>query len=283
MASQDNFVPKQAMPFDAKLFEIVGAEETLHIARHEMTLLPPFPEGSVVHDSACGLGPVTQALLETTDTASIKIHATDLAPPMVGIYNSLASANSWPSKATVMDAQDLKHPDATFSHVFLSFGLPIIEDPVAAAREMYRTLKPGGTAVTAFWLNLPQGECAQETRRTVWGPDARLAVEPKPEHKDREYIRSVLVKGGFSFEHIDLYEKSAFLPVKDLDTFANAIWSAVGRPAGGWRQEDEEMWHVAISKYKELLSKKIGFHQDENGNITLEGIAQIAIVHKTTS
>ncbi|OTA96851.1 hypothetical protein M434DRAFT_392535 [Hypoxylon sp. CO27-5] len=71
-----------------------------------------------------------------------------------------------------MDEQKLEFLDATFSHVFLSFGSPLIDDLVAAAKEMYRTLKPGGTAVTALWLNNPQGECAQDTHQAIWGPNA---------------------------------------------------------------------------------------------------------------
>ncbi len=49
MASPSSFVPKKAMPFDAKLFEIIGADETLSIAEYEMTLLPPFPPDSIIH------------------------------------------------------------------------------------------------------------------------------------------------------------------------------------------------------------------------------------------
>ena len=145
---------------------------------------------------------------------------------------------------------------------------------------LYRTLAPGGTAVTAFWLQIPQGECAQETRMAVYGPDAHLAVEPKPQHKDRDYIRSLLVQGGFQFAGVQLYEKSAFLPVKDIDEFARAIWTAIGQPPGGWSHEDEDKWDVAVSTYKTLLAKKPGYHVDENGNITLEAIAQICIVKK---
>jgi SAM-dependent methyltransferase len=280
MAAPSSFVPKMAMPFDAKLFEIIGADETLGIAQHEMTLLPPFPPDSFIHDSACGLGPVTQSIIATSPPDSVKIEATDLAPPMVGIYNNIATARKWPSKAALMDAQKLTYPDNTFSHVFLSFGLPILEDPVAAAKEIYRTLKPGGTAVTAFWLQVPQGECAQDTRRAIWGPDAKLALEPKPQHKNRDYIRSLLVEGGFKFEDVQLYEKSAFQQVNDLDEFATAIWSALGQPEGGWSTEDEEKWDTAVAKYKELLAKKPGFNIDADGKITLEAIAQIAIVHK---
>lgn len=280
MAAPAGFVPKQAMPFDGKLFGIIGADETLSIAEYMMSLLPPFPPDSIIHDSACGLGPVTQSIMATSPPDSIQIHATDIAPPMAGIYNSFSTGNNWPSKAVVMDSQKLAFPDATFSHAFLSFGLPIIEDPVAAAKEMYRTLKPGGTAVTAFWLQIPQGECALLTRRALWGPDARLAIEPKPEHKDPEFQKSLLVLGGFKRENMQNYERSAFLPVKDFDEFALAIWSAIGQPEGGWTRDDEEKWDSAVAKYKELLAQKEGFKVDGDGNITLEGIAQIVIVRK---
>lgn len=280
MDRPNSFVPKKAMPFDAKLFDIIGADETLAIAKHEMTLLPSFPPDSLIHDSACGLGAVTESIIATSPPETIQIVATDLSPPMVGIYNNMATAKKWPSKAIPMDCTNLTFSNNHFSHVFLSFGLPIIADPVAAAKEMYRTLKPGGTAVTAFWLQIPQGACSQDTRRAVWGPDAKLAIEPNPRHKDRDYIRSLLVEGGFKFEDVKLYEKSAFLPVKDLDEFATAIWSAIGQPVGGWTEDDDEKWDVAIAKYKELLPKKSGFSADSEGNITLEAIAQIAIVRK---
>ncbi|ROW03906.1 hypothetical protein VPNG_07268 [Cytospora leucostoma] len=283
MSAPTGFVPKKAMPFDDKLFAIIGADETLTIAKHEITLIPPFPPDTVIHDAACGLGPVTESILATSPPSTIKIHATDFAPPMANIYNMFASAKNWPSRAEIMDSQKLTFPDATFTHVFLSFGLPIIDDPVAAAKEIYRTLKPGGIAVTAFWLHIPQGECAQKTRRAVWGPDARLAIEPKPQHSDRGYIRSLLVEGGFRFEDVQLYEKSAFLPVRDLDEFAIAIWSSIGQPVGGWTEEDDGKWDEAVAKYKELLTKESGYHVDGDGKITLEATAQIAVVRKAAS
>lgn len=280
MAPPSSFVPKQAMSFDDKLFQIIGADETLHIAKHIMTLLPSFPSDAIIHDSACGLGPITQEILATSPPSSIKIHATDFAPPMAGIYNQISQARGWQITAKQMDVQNLNFPDDFFSHVFLSFGLPIIENPAAAAKEMYRTLKPGGTAITAFWLQIPQGENGSATRRAIWGPEAQLAIEPKPEHKDREYAPSLLVKGGFNADDIQLFEKSAFLPVRDLDQFSTAIWTAIGQPVGGWTQEDEDRWDEAVATYKERLQKRTGFQRDGNGNITIEAIAQVAIVKK---
>lgn len=279
MSAPVSFVPKKALPFDGKLFEMIGADKNLAIAEHEMTLLPPFPADAVIHDAACGLGPVTESILATAPS-SVKIHATDIAPPFAAIYNQAAEAKNWPCRAEIMDAEKLTFPDATFSHVFLSFGLPIISDPVAAASEMYRTLKPGGTAVTAFWLHIPQGECAQKTRRAIWGPDARLNVEPHPEHSDKDYMRSLLVKGGFKFEDCQLYEHPALLPMRDLDEFATAIWSVIGQPKGGWTKEDDEKWDEAVAKYKELLPNEPGYQVDKDGNVTLKATAQIVVVRK---
>lgn len=280
MAAPGAFVPKQAMTFDAKLFEIIGADETAKIAEHELTLIPPLPAEAVVHDSACGLGAVTQALVASKLADTVKIEATDVAQSMVGIYNTIAAGNKWPAQAKEMDVQKLTFADGTFSHSFLSFGLPILSDPVAAAKELHRTTKAGGTAITAFWLQIPQGECAGDTRRAVWGSDASLAVEPNPKHKDRDYIKSLLIEGGFAAGDIELHEKAVKLPVKDLDEFAGAIWTAIGQPPGGWTQNDEDKWDEAVAKYKELLPGKSGFSKDADGNITLEAIAQIAVAKK---
>ncbi|KAF2690567.1 S-adenosyl-L-methionine-dependent methyltransferase [Lentithecium fluviatile CBS 122367] len=275
-----SFTPKQAMSRDDRLFGIIGADETRNIAKHEISLLSPFPKGSIVHDGACGLGAVTESLLEVYTSDTISIHATDLAPPMVNIYNMFAQAKAWPSQAKVMDCQKLEFPDSNFTHTFLSFGLPIISDPAAAAKEMYRTLKPGGTATTAFWLSIPHGESAGETRRQIWGPGATLAIEPHPRHKDPTFNPELLARGGFNLADVQLYEKVATLHVEDLDEFACAIWSAIGEPPGGWKQEDEDRWEEAIAMYKKVLSQKEGFHVNEDGSTTLEARAQIAIVQK---
>lgn len=208
MSSQNSLVPKKAMPFSSKLFQIIGADETLAIARYTMTLLgsPAFPADAVIHDVACGLGPVTESILATGPPSTIKIHATDIAPPMINVYNQTAEDKQWPCRAEIMDAQKIAFPDATFSHVFLSFGLPIMDDPVTAAREIYRTLKPGGTAVTAFWLHNPQGECGVKTCRAIRGPNAQLNIEPNPQHSDRGYLRSLCqYKFSVAISHLQCF------------------------------------------------------------------------------
>ncbi|KAF2013068.1 S-adenosyl-L-methionine-dependent methyltransferase [Aaosphaeria arxii CBS 175.79] len=279
-----SFTPKQAIPRDDKLFGIIGANSTLTVAHHELAVIKGTSEyaienGAVIHDAACGLGPVTEAISAAYPDTSIKLHATDLAPPMAGIYNMFAENKGWPSRAVIMDCEKLEFPDETFTHTFLSFGLPIIDDPIAATKEMYRTLKPGGTAITAFWLSIPHGESAGETRREVWGKDAETQVKPNERHKDPAYNPELLRQGGFTGE---VFTKNVpvTLAVKDIDEFATAIWSAIGEPKGGWIQEDEDRWEEAIAAYKKVLSQKPGYKVDAHGKISLESVAQIAIVKK---
>lgn len=89
-----------------------------------------------------------------------------------------------------------------------------------------------------------------------------------------------MVKGGFKSLECQVYEKSALLPVPDLDDLATAIWSAIGQPKGGWTKEDDEQWDAAITKYKELLPEAPGYQVDGDGRVTLKATAQIVIVRK---
>lgn len=274
------FTPKQAMPRDDRLFSIIGANITLAIAEHETSLLPEFPEDSIIHDAACGGGAVTKSIMATSPPQSISIEASDIGPGMIEMYNALANKNSWPYKAVLKDCQQLDFSDSTFTHVFLSLGLPIMSDPVAAAKEIYRTLKLGGTAITAYWLSIPHGESAGETRQALWGPQTTNANQPHPRHKDPGFIRELLIQGGFRFEDVKLYEKKVVHIVKDINEFGGAVWSATGMPTGGWTQEDEDRWDEAVSVYKRILREKEGYSIDQEGNIVLESVAQIAIVEK---
>jgi ubiquinone/menaquinone biosynthesis C-methylase UbiE len=57
-------------------------------------------------------------------------------------------------QSEVMDAQELKYPDDKFTHSFTNFALMAIPDPAKAAKQIYRTLKPGGTAALTTWKQL---------------------------------------------------------------------------------------------------------------------------------
>lgn len=121
-------------------------------AQESLTLAPPVDSTSHVHDNACGPGIVTRAILELFPSA--RIDATDISEGMVGATKVRYGTSDGRVTAQVMDVLDLSgFEDDRFTHSFSNFVFVILKpDEVRkGAREIYRTLQPGGTAVVVGW------------------------------------------------------------------------------------------------------------------------------------
>ena len=94
------------------------------------------------------------------------ITAVDLTPAMVERTRARAGELGMPVDARVMDAGRLEFPDASFDCVLLHLILAIVPDPVAAAREAARVLRPGGRA-SIFDKFLPDGARPSLLRRAA--------------------------------------------------------------------------------------------------------------------
>ena len=107
-------------------FDKMASNSTLSIAKLALadSLFTAFPitPSSYILDNACGTGVVTSAIKDVYPFA--RILATDLAPGMIGIYNSKAEQGKWENvEARLLDSRDLKGlQDGVFSHVIMNFG-----------------------------------------------------------------------------------------------------------------------------------------------------------------
>lgn len=120
-------------------------------AKVSLTLAPPIDGTSHVHDNASGPGIVTGAILESNPSA--RIDATDISEAMVGA-TKLKYAKDGQVTAQVMDVMDLNgFEDNRFTHSFTNFVFVIMKPDECrkGAKEIYRTVKPGGTAVVLGW------------------------------------------------------------------------------------------------------------------------------------
>lgn len=112
-------------------------------------------------DNACGpMVLTTQSLLNRTITAypSLHISAVDLSADFISHNNNvIASDPSYYNSGSltvdtcVMDGTDLHFAPETFDVSFTSLGIFAFADPVRGARELYRTLKPGGVTAATTW------------------------------------------------------------------------------------------------------------------------------------
>jgi SAM-dependent methyltransferase len=107
--------------------------------------------GHTALDLACGSG-------QPSATAAGRVRpdgrviATDLSPDMVAVTKRKAARLGLDNlEAQEMDMQSLTFPDATFDAATCRFGLMFPPDPVKAASEIRRVLKPGARFATAVW------------------------------------------------------------------------------------------------------------------------------------
>jgi ubiquinone/menaquinone biosynthesis C-methylase UbiE len=110
------------------------------------------PPGARILDVAAGPGTLT--FLAARDAS--RVTAVDFSPKMIDELRTRAKLeNAANVDADVMDAQDLRFPDATFDAAFCLFAFMFFPDRARAFRDLYRVLRPGGKAVVATWAPWP--------------------------------------------------------------------------------------------------------------------------------
>ncbi|KAH8680836.1 S-adenosyl-L-methionine-dependent methyltransferase [Xylariales sp. PMI_506] len=122
-------------------------------------------------DNACGPGTITAQLQRSIDRSvleSSKMTCADNNTTFVGIAQKRARSLDWINTETmVLDAQDTKLPDRSFTHVVVSFALHVIPDPDAVLRDTLRILQAGGTFACSTMHKDSLG----------WYPDLRSALQ----------------------------------------------------------------------------------------------------------
>jgi len=121
------FVPALFRPFSAVVADSAGAGP-----------------GQRVLDVACGTGALARTVAARVG-ASGAVLGLDANPEMLAVARRLDPAIEWLDGR----AEALPLPDASVDAVVSQFGLMFFDDRVAALREMWRVLRPGGRLAVA--------------------------------------------------------------------------------------------------------------------------------------
>ncbi len=125
------------------------------VTRLMIEAVAPTP-GDEVLELACGAGGLGLAIAEQV-TPGGRVVLSDVAPEMVAIASSRAARRAHVGTgaarvtAQVLDLERIDLPDDSFDIVVCREGLMFALDPVRAAREIGRVLRPGGRAAIAVW------------------------------------------------------------------------------------------------------------------------------------
>ncbi len=125
------------------------------VTRRMIDAVTPVP-GDEVLELACGAGGLGLAIVDQV-TPGGRVVLSDVAPEMVAIASTRAARRAQVGgaatqvKAQVLDLEQIDMPDDSFDIVVCREGLMFALDPVRAACEIARVLRPGGRAAIAVW------------------------------------------------------------------------------------------------------------------------------------
>jgi ubiquinone/menaquinone biosynthesis C-methylase UbiE len=154
--------------------------------------------GATVLDVACGTGASAIPAAECVGPSGHVI-AVDLAEKMLAIGRSkTATLNLQNIEFRLGDMMNLGMPDDSFDAVVCVFGIFFVPDMVAAVRELWRMVRPGGRLAITTW-----GERCFEPLESVWNeavraerPDLYTVNVPWDRITKPEPFRELLKDGG---------------------------------------------------------------------------------------
>lgn len=275
-----SFTPKQALKFDGALLQELQGDVSDTIARDLLREdLPPIAPSAVIHDNGCGYGAVTMAIMNYSPPENIQIHATDVNPMfMAQLQAKLAENPSWPVKLEDMDACNLTFLDNTFNLSLATFLFDGLQDDVAAATQIRRTVQPGGTAVIAVWKEMPWRAALEKAHHKTRGADEPMAPFLSMGGYGKEKIEQVSADAGWT--DVRYAEKTVWLNLgADLKRWATIAWTFLATPVGGWQQRDEDKWEEAIDFIVDELGRD-EWHKVEDGIHKIRMVADVAIYRK---
>ncbi|KAF1990394.1 S-adenosyl-L-methionine-dependent methyltransferase [Aulographum hederae CBS 113979] len=232
-----------------------SAGVTRVVSIHLLDLIPPITSSSVIHDNACGPGVTALDILDRCKRLNItpppKIHCTDKFDGMVNVLRSVVMEQDLSNiiTAEVMDSADLSTiPDTTFTHSITNFGL-FLADSAKGAREIYRTLKPGGAAGVTVWKKAGNMELAYKVQKTI-KPEAEMEWPVSIDWTKEGYLASVLEEGGFEKSKISVSEKEVLVKLDDVEEFVELLGSTFYEPFRRDMTEEERttVWNENLRR-----------------------------------
>lgn len=281
----------------AAKYEAITAGSTRELARHLIAISPPIDADSVVLDNACGTGVVAQEILLknfSSNSALPKITCVDDAPAMVDTARDICHAmlstyksrdptsiSADPNTITcaTMPGEDLRLPDNHFTHSFTNQGILFFTDASKGASEIYRTLKPGGTAIVTSWADLGHVRVVQEAQK-AYKPDAPLFRFPiPPQWYQSSHLENTLRDAGF--QDVQVHEETVWYATKTVGELSALLFGMFMNFPVGWSEEE----NVEFKKYLEagIEEKVVKVERGVAGDVTgrmeeLVGLPMVALV-----
>jgi SAM-dependent methyltransferase len=179
--------------------------------------------GARVLDVCCGSGASAIPAAEAVGAGG-QVLAVDLADDLLTLGRAKASRRGLGQlEFRQGDLMDLGLPDGDFDVVVCVFGIFFVPDMEAAARELWRLVRPGGRLAITTWgprffepMNTAFWNAVREAR-----PDVYKGFNPWDRISRPDSLRSLLVQAGVDDPVVHLENDAHLLPTPE------AWWSLV--------------------------------------------------------
>jgi ubiquinone/menaquinone biosynthesis C-methylase UbiE len=195
-------------------------------------------DSSIVLDSACGPGVVTELLYERG--VKPEIQGIDVADGMLRIANSRKQKECWDKVYyQYMDGHKLAFPDATFTHAFSCLGVFLFPRPTEGVAELYRTLKSGGWVCISSWNGTAWDKDLQEAYARLYGNMSTPSFEFTPGFDSPEALCSTLTQAGFKEPQVKKHVLNfSFEKVEDSKQTFNGMFRNFSAPLRAMGDEE---------------------------------------------
>ncbi|MEV6494481.1 methyltransferase domain-containing protein [Actinoplanes sp. NPDC051633] len=164
-----------------------GAVATvIHVTAENLVQAADLSAGDRVLDIATGTGNAALAAARCL----CEVTAVDYVPELMDRAKERAAAERLTIKFRQADAEDLPCDDGEYDAVISVFGIMFAPDQEAAARQLLRVVRPGGTIALANWT--PDGFIGQVFKTIGRHVPPPAGVRPPPLWGDETRVRELL-------------------------------------------------------------------------------------------
>jgi ubiquinone/menaquinone biosynthesis C-methylase UbiE len=239
----------------AAVYEKSAGGSTRRIATHLAGLIqldPATTHTIKILDNACGTGIMIDEILAVPSVAAdaslrnrLEFTAADEAGSMVEVLKHKVSEKHWDIPADnltthVLGAEDLELlTDDDFDYSFTNFGFLFFKDADKAAKHVYRTLKPGGSAYVTTWKSLPYVEAIQKAAVSVRPGYSEPVVPLNPLWMNAAHVEDVFRRAGF--EDVTVYEQPSRYAGDSVADISSTFMGFTGgflKGKQGWSEEE---------------------------------------------
>ncbi|KAK0105986.1 hypothetical protein ONS95_004493 [Cadophora gregata] len=252
---------------------------TRELARYIVQLSPEVAPESTILDNACGPAIVSEEILRTIprDAGQPAIYAVDAAPAMIELARSKPDLTVHESvRLETMHSENLSFSTDTFTHSYTNLGILFFTDGVQGAREIYRTLKPGGTAIVTTWADLGYLPIVRKAQAAIRPDEPPYAVSISESWFSGDHLERVLRDGGFT--RIDILEKKVHMCAPSLTGVINILYKAFYSVCEDWSGEEQVRFKSQLLHFAQPTARTLHRREGASSGGEQVGIPMTAIV-----